>query len=331
MSDGKHHCLAIVDAFSRFIQVYPIESTDATHTFEATSAITTSLGILRRFVWDRGTSFMIADFSMFLREFSRTHAPRTKWSRWTKGKVQKQNKQLSRFFPCSLSEAGNNWAKLACQFAFAHNTLVISSTGTTPYEVVFVFKPRIPFSSILSLFRDDNHLHQSEFCQPLPTDTHMDKETSQSCIRNLLTSKSLTDFTYLRNSIQECISQRIAENLRSQLSFLSCRNKYQLAEPLLFGQKVLLGNLNIPFRKSQQMCDLRNGLYLVTKVIKKIISEIFLDADAMRTQVVHRNLLVQYFARDSELPSLLFINENLPAMTKPNISITNVQKSESSD
>ena len=35
MSDGKHHCLVVIDAFSRFIQVYPVKSTDATHTIEA--------------------------------------------------------------------------------------------------------------------------------------------------------------------------------------------------------------------------------------------------------------------------------------------------------
>ena len=31
-SNGKHHCLVIVDSFSRFIQVYPVCSTDAVDT-----------------------------------------------------------------------------------------------------------------------------------------------------------------------------------------------------------------------------------------------------------------------------------------------------------
>ena len=34
MSDGKHHCLVVADAFLCFIQVYPVKSTDATHTIE---------------------------------------------------------------------------------------------------------------------------------------------------------------------------------------------------------------------------------------------------------------------------------------------------------
>ena len=72
---------------------------------------------------------MSTDFSTFLLEFGITHAPRTKWSPWTNGKVEIQNKHLSRYFRCYLSEAGNNWAKLACQLAFAHNISVNSSIG----------------------------------------------------------------------------------------------------------------------------------------------------------------------------------------------------------
>ena len=100
---------------------------------------------------------------------------------------------MSRYFRCYLSEAGNNWAKLACQFAFAHNTSVNSSTGTTPYEIVFGFKPQIPISLKLGLVRDDNDLCQSEFCQSLPNHTHVNKKRNFSCLDNLLSSKSSMD------------------------------------------------------------------------------------------------------------------------------------------
>ena len=140
MSDGKHHCLVVVIAFLSFIQVYPVKYTDASHTVEAMSNFITSLGIPQKLVYARGTSYMNTDFSTFLVELGITYAPRTKWSPWTNGKVEIKNKILSRFFLCCLSEAGNNWAKLAGKFAHAHNTSVNSSPGTTPYEIVFGFK-----------------------------------------------------------------------------------------------------------------------------------------------------------------------------------------------
>ena len=132
----------MIDAFLRLIQVYPVTSTDATHTIEAMSTFITSFGIPQKAC---GTSFMSTDFATFLLEIGITHAPRTKWSSWTNGKVKTQNKHLIRYLRCYLSEAGNNWAKLACQFAFAHKTSVNSSTGTTPYQIVFGFKPQYQF------------------------------------------------------------------------------------------------------------------------------------------------------------------------------------------
>ena len=47
----------------------------------------------------------------------------------------------------------------------------------------------------------------------------------------------------------------------------------------------------------------------MTKVITKVNYEIALDADPTRTQVVHRNRLVDFFPRDNELPNLLSISE----------------------
>ena len=132
MSDGKHHCLVVIDAFSRLVQVYPVKSTDATHTIEALSAFITPFGIPQKLVYDRETSIMSTDFSTFLLEFGITHAPRTKWSSWTNRKGGIQNKHLSRYFRCYLSEGGNNWAELVCHFDFAHNITVNSSTGKTP-------------------------------------------------------------------------------------------------------------------------------------------------------------------------------------------------------
>ena len=45
MIDGKHHCLVVVDAFLRFVQVYPVESIDSIHTIEAMTNFITSFGI----------------------------------------------------------------------------------------------------------------------------------------------------------------------------------------------------------------------------------------------------------------------------------------------
>ena len=75
----------------------------------------------------------------------------------------------------------------------------------------------------------------------------------------------------------------------------------------------------IPFGESQKMCELRSGPYILTEVITKVNYEIALDADPTRTQVVHRNHLLEGFRRDNELPNVLSIYENLLTMIKPSI------------
>ena len=55
----------------------------------------------------------------------------------------------------------------------------------------------------------------------------------------------------------------------------------------------------------KKMCEFRSGPYIVTKVNTKVKYENALDADPTRTQFVHRNLLVDFFPRDNELPNFL--------------------------
>ena len=204
-----------------------------------------------------------------------------------------------------LSEAGNNWAKLACQFACAQNNSGNSSTGTTPYEVVFGFKPQIAISLKLGLVRDDNDLCQSRFCQSLPNHTHVNKKRSHSFIDNLLSPKSSTDLLNRETRFKKIYRQVYRKIREAYHRSLSYRNKYKLAKQLRVGQKVILENQNVPFGKSQKMCELRSGPYIVTKGITKVNYEIALDADPTRTRVVHRNHLLEYFPRDNELPNLL--------------------------
>ena len=80
--------------------------------------------------------------------------------------------------------------------------------------------------------------------------------------------------------------------------------RYKLVEALRAGRKVLLETHQIPFRKSQKLCELQSGPYTKTKVITKMNYEVALDSDPTRIQDVHRNHLVEFFPRDNDLPTL---------------------------
>ena len=195
---------------------------------------------------------MSTHFYSFLLKFGITHAPRTKWPPWTNGQVEIQNKHLSSYFRFYLCEAGNNWAKLVCQFASAQKTSVNSSTGTTLYENVFGFEPQIPISLKLGRVQNDNDLCQSEFCQSLPNHTEVNKGTSRSCTDHFLSSKrsmDLVNHETLFKNIYRKVYRKIREANHRALSF---RNKYKLPKLLRVGQKVLLDSHNFSVRKNSK-------------------------------------------------------------------------------
>ena len=157
----------------------------------------------------------------------------------------------------------------------------------------------------MGLIRDDNDLCQSEFCQSLPSHTHVNKETSHFCKDILLSSKSSMDLLNREtqfNNIYRKVYRKVREANHRSLSY---RNKYKLAKRLRVGQKVLSENHNSPFGKSQKICELRRGPYIVTKINTKVNYEIAFIADPTRNQLVQRNHLVEYFPRNNELPNLI--------------------------
>ena len=157
----------------------------------------------------------------------------------------------------------------------------------------------------MGLVRDDNDFCQSEFCESLPSHTHVNKETSHSCLDNFLSSKTSMDLLNRETQFKNIYCKVYRKVREANHRSISYRNKYKLAKPLRVGQKVLLENHDIPFGKFQKLFELRSGPYVVTKVITKVNYEIALDADPTRTQVIHRNHLVGPLPRDNELPNLL--------------------------
>ena len=117
-SNGIHHCLVIVDSFSRFIQMYPVRSTDAVDTINALEKFILSFAIPQKLVYDKGSAFMNQDFTSYIHELGITPAPRTADSPWTNGNVEIRNKHLGAHLRIFLEQARGNWDKLAQNLPF---------------------------------------------------------------------------------------------------------------------------------------------------------------------------------------------------------------------
>ena len=136
LSNRYIHCLMVIDAFSRFLMVYPVTNIGSQATIFAVEKRIHSLGITQSIVYDRGTAMISTELVNWSNEFGITLRPRTEHSPRTDGKIETQNQHIARHWWNFLNDAGNNWSSLAPKFAFAHKTIVKYTTGKTPYENV---------------------------------------------------------------------------------------------------------------------------------------------------------------------------------------------------
>ena len=76
-SNRNLHCLLAIDAFSRFLMVYPVTNTGAQATISAVEKWIHSFGIPQYIVHDRGTAFINTEFINWTKELGVTLRPRT--------------------------------------------------------------------------------------------------------------------------------------------------------------------------------------------------------------------------------------------------------------
>ena len=92
------HCLLIVNAFSRFLMVYPVRNTTALATIAAVEKWILSFGIPQSIIHDRDTAFINTEFINWTKELGITLRPRTAYSPWTNGKIETLNHQIARYW-----------------------------------------------------------------------------------------------------------------------------------------------------------------------------------------------------------------------------------------
>ena len=304
-SNRNLHCLLVIDAFSRFLMVYPVTNTGAQATISAVEKWIHSFGIPQSIVHDRGTAFINTEFIIWTKELGITLRPRTAHSPWTNGKIETQNQHIARYWQNFLNDAGNNWSSLAPKFAFAHNTSVNYTTGKTPYEIVFGTKPQFPMSLKLGLYRNKHKICCSDFCKDLPPHSHSENNLKNQLLDNLLRpqlSHALLERERDFKRIYSATFERCREQTARSHAY---RNRFKLGQHLEVGQKVLYENHRQDLSKSQKLQQRRLGPFTVTKRVTNTTYQIQDDKDPTTLKTVHRNHLVEYYPKEETLPPMI--------------------------
>ena len=166
-SANNVHCLLIIDAFSRFLMVYPVRNTTTLATIAAVEKWILSFGIPQSIIKDRGTALINTEFVNWFKELGITVRPRTALSSWTNGKKNPE--------PTYCSKLAKTSERCRKQLVFASTEVCIRPqhkcqlhNWITPYEIVFGTKPQIPMSFKLGLYQNKDKFCCSNFCKDLP-------------------------------------------------------------------------------------------------------------------------------------------------------------------
>lgn len=152
----RKHILVVIDAFTKFVKLYPVNSTSTKEVICCLEKYFTYYSRPSRIISDRGTCFTSSEFADFLRKRNVCHVRNATASPTGNGQVERTNRVIKAMLG-KLSEPiqHSDWVKLLNQAEHAVNNSKHKITATTPAELLFGRNQRGPVIEELSEYLDD--------------------------------------------------------------------------------------------------------------------------------------------------------------------------------
>jgi Integrase core domain len=135
----NEYILVIIDAFSRFVKLYPIPDTTAKSALLSLMDWVGMFGIPSEMVSDNGTQFANDLISEFLSTLETTDAKIQAYSKEENGLVERANKEVNRHLRTIVynRKVKNKWVKYLPLVQRIMNASIHSSIGVSPAQIVF--------------------------------------------------------------------------------------------------------------------------------------------------------------------------------------------------
>lgn len=143
---GNKYGLVIQDDITRYLTVLPMENQEATTVAKTfVEGFICNFGTPLEIVTDQGTNFMSQVFKN-LCKLLKIKKINTSAYHPQANLVERANRELKTYLRQFIGGNQQIWDQLLPYFSFQYNTTVNSSTGYTPYELMFGRKARLPTS-----------------------------------------------------------------------------------------------------------------------------------------------------------------------------------------
>lgn len=154
---GNMHILVIVDALTRFVKLYPSETTNATETVDHVEKFVTGFGAPDILISDRGTAFTSSLFKEFCEKYCITHRLIASHYPQANSLAEKQMRAIVPLIVASLS-VEEQWDEKLDVVERNLNCAMNKITGFSPFEMLYGYQPTFEDSILAHLTRrtDEN-------------------------------------------------------------------------------------------------------------------------------------------------------------------------------
>jgi hypothetical protein len=137
--DGHKYIIVMIDAFSRYVHLYPAKDTTALSAAQAVLSWTGTFGVPSKIMSDNGTQFANDIIRQLLHILGVEHLRINAYSKEENAVVERANKEVNRHLRAMVYETKQkkNWKIFLPLVQRIMNALVHSSTRVSPNQIVF--------------------------------------------------------------------------------------------------------------------------------------------------------------------------------------------------
>ena len=153
---GNRFIVTIIDWFSRWVEAFPVKDCSQESILEALDEFTSRHGIPRRLVSDQAKYFRGQLVHKYEQDVGMKHTFVSAYRPQGNGKLERFHRVLGRKIKMQCKESGDKqWDKHLRQICFSHNVVPHSTTGYSPYELIYGRRPCLPFDTLVSPTEED--------------------------------------------------------------------------------------------------------------------------------------------------------------------------------
>lgn len=139
--DRFRHILVVIDAFTKFVWLFPTKSTSSEDSIKQLTFLFNLFGNPRRIISDRGTAFTSNSFSEFVNNRKIEHTLTAVASPWANGQVERVNRFLKSTL-AKITEKSMDWKDKLGSVQYIINNTLNKSINSTPSTVLLGYDQR---------------------------------------------------------------------------------------------------------------------------------------------------------------------------------------------